>query len=196
MTTENLDPVYQGLSKKIVVNFFRQNYIKKYRFVGYQDKDFDKSDIIISDRVLDRSDDLKVSLFREAVYFIPEESGDFSSPFPELINDVIIGINCGSLSEKYIKENFETKSNLIFYHDLRAMIEDFNNKKLKMVIIDRKDYYDNVLVLPKKYLFFVEADKEFGFIFFKNIDYKNLFELFKKSNAIEEKEWLKFILRG
>ena len=185
---------YGSLSKKILINFFKQNTIRNYKFIEIDDSKYDNVDFLLSESRVQKGFKYNKILFKDAIYFLAEDVSVKEFNYPDNIYDLNTGIIIDSLSQKYVSENFDIKDNFLFYKDVNNLLNDFNNKKIQLVILDRDDYYKNLIILPKKYLFFVEIGEEFGYIYFKKEDHYNLFELFIKENNIKEKEWIKFVL--
>lgn len=185
---------YAQLSKKIVKSFLKKNNIKKFEFISYNNKNIDKPDIFITDNEINNNSLFSLKLFKDAIYFISEEKYLKDFNYPNSLSNINMGIKNKSLSQEYLKTNLYTHNNIFIYDDINKLIEDFNNRKIDLIIIDRADYYKYILFLPKKYLFFVEIGDEFGYIYFKNIKEIKLFELFLKDSNIVEKEWIKFVL--
>ena len=191
---QHINSFYGKLSKKILLNFFKENSIKDFKFVEIKDKKYEKCDFFISIQKIDKVFSFEKKMFKDAVYFLTEDKKLVDFNYPDSIYNLNVGVNKDSLSEEFVRKNFEIKANFYFYDDLNNQIEDFNNNKIQLIILDRIDYYKNLIILPKKYLFFVEFGEEFGYIYFKNIDNKNLFEIFLQSTGVVEKDWLKFVL--
>lgn len=191
---EYSNDLYCNLSKNIVVSFLRENGIKKYKFLEIKETQYQNIDILISDIEIQQSDIFEKEMFREAIYFLTEDSYVKEFNYPEDLYKLKVGIVIDSLAFNYFNTNFKNSENLSIYNETKGLIEDFNNRKIDVIVIDRTDYYKNLFILPKKYLFFVETGNEFGYIYFKNREYSKLFDLFIESNNIVEKEWLKFVL--
>jgi ABC-type amino acid transport substrate-binding protein len=185
------------MTKKIVLHYLGRNSLK-CSFKSMDKKDLLKNlqsgkiDIAIDDfetypSAALNSFNSSADLYSGAVYFImnAEESRIFK--YPDSIYSLKTGIVFESESYDFLKKIPGSKQ--FYYKDIGNLLKDFRERKLDIAILDRKEFYRNLLTLPDTYLFFLEDGNCYGRILFAKKSGRDLFNAFLYKRKSRQHDW-------
>lgn len=185
-----------GKIKKEIIKYFLLKYGHlKIKFINIRKNKISEKlknkeiDIAITENLRFEKNTINISppIFSEGIYFIVDINEKNKYKYPDSLYYSTIGVKYDSNEAKYLKNRLNISINTMQYNRTDNLITDFKNKKFKVLVLNRRDYYKNLKTLPAEILYSFSSNKLYGHVYFSNIRIYNQFSDFlsKKRNKYE-----------
>lgn len=184
------------ISRKIMTDYLIKNGTDKYEFKTYKHDDLIKNlNNGKLDIALDDFDKNKIAgryfysdnIFCDAVYFVMKEEKSRIFKYPDSLKIMSSGtIYRSNEYDMLIDIKSDRKK---YYMDFQNLLKDFKEEKIDIAIVNRKDFYDNIMILPDTYLFFIETGKSYGKILFSKKTHNDSFRKYLENRKIRKHDW-------